>query len=92
MPRPNPEANSALPATLDFASVPAVLTRAQALIAGGTLDLAGVERADSSGVALLLELSRRARAQGVQLRISGANAQICNLLEFFKLTKVLALV
>jgi len=81
----------ALPSTLEFSTVGAVLAQADRLIAGGTLDLSGVTKADSAGTALLLELSRRAQAQGVQLRIQGANPQIRSLIEFFALTEILTL-
>lgn len=80
-----------LPATLDFSTVDAVLAQADTLVAGGTLDLSGVDRADSAGAALLLELSRRARARGIALKIIGANSQIRSLLTFFALNEILVL-
>lgn len=81
-----------LPKSLDFSTAPAALDDADKLIASGTLDLSAVTRADSAGVALLLELTRRAQARSIQLKIKGANPQIRSLLEFFKLSEVLALV
>ncbi len=80
-----------LPAALNFSTVPAVLAQADSLVAAGVLDLATVTRADSAGVSLLLELSRRAQKRGVQLRITGANEQIRSLLKFFGLDGILTL-
>jgi phospholipid transport system transporter-binding protein len=80
-----------LPSALNFSTVPAVLAQADSLIAAGTLDLSPVTRADSAGISLLLELSRRAQKSGVQLRISGANEQIRSLLKFFGLDGILTL-
>ena len=81
-----------LPSSLDFGSVNAALAEGAALVAGGTLDLSAVSRADSAGIALLLELTRLAQARGIQLKIQGANSQIRSLLTFFKLNEVLVLV
>ena len=80
-----------LPAALNFSTVPTVLAKADDLIAAGTLDLSKVDRADSAGISLLLELNRRAQKRGVQLRITGANEQIRSLLKFFGLDGILTL-
>lgn len=56
-----------------------------------TLDLSDVSRADSAGIALLLELQRRAHASGRSLRITGANEQLHGLIRFFGLEKILVL-
>lgn len=68
---------------LSFTTVPQVWTAARRLIAedgsGSSalhLDLAGVERADSAGVALLLEWLREARRQGRHLRLDNVPAQM----------------
>lgn len=61
------------------------------MYAAGALDLSSVTRADSAGVAFLLELNRRAQARGIQLRITGANEQIRSLLKFFGLNEILTL-
>ena len=58
---------------------------------GDALDLSAVPRADSAGIALLLELHRRARARGRTLRISGANEQVSGLVRFFGLGHILDL-
>lgn len=58
---------------------------------GTTLDLAQVTRADSAGIALLLELTRRAKATGNTLKIENANEQIRGLIRFFGVDSVLNL-
>lgn len=84
-----------LPGELDFANILAALERARAELASGSgpleLDLSGVTRADSSGLALLLELSRMARARKRELRITRAPAQLRRLAEFFGLNGLLPL-
>lgn len=54
------------------------------------LDLAGVTRVDSAGLALLLELKRESKAPG-GLRFANAPAQLRELAEFFGLSDLLAL-
>lgn len=80
-----------LPAELTLATLPAVLDQADGLAAAGTLDLAGVQRADSAGIALLLELTRRAAAQGRPLALSGVQPQLRGLIEFFELESALSI-
>ena len=82
---------AALTGELSFASVPAALDQADALIADGQIDLSGVTRTDSAGLALLLELTRRARVDGKQLRLSGAAKQLRDLVKFFELDAALSL-
>ena len=82
-------AQGMLQGELNFARVPQLLAQAEALGADGTLDLGGVGNADSAGLALLLELSRRSKARGRQLSIRGANQQIVQLAQFFGLDKIL---
>lgn len=55
------------------------------------VDLSGVTRADSAGLALLLELARDARAAGRELRCTHAPEQLTRLAGFFGVTDVLAL-
>lgn len=81
----------ALPAELTLPNLGPILRDADQLAASGSLDLSGVARADSAGLTLLLELTRRARAQKLELRITGANAQVKSLIEFFELESALAL-
>jgi len=74
---------------LGFATVRAVLGQASTLIASGSVDLAGVTRVDSAGLALLLELARRARAAGRDLVFEGADERIVRLARFYGLNEVL---
>jgi phospholipid transport system transporter-binding protein len=80
---------------LSFRNAVAALEAAQAAMAGGQgvfeLDLGGVTRADSAGLALLLELARDARAAGRELRCTRVPEQLRRLAGFFGVTEVLAL-
>lgn len=79
---------------LDFAHVQDWLARSDEWIAGGkplNIDLGGVTRCDSAGLALLLELSRRCRASGAQLQLSNAPAQLRKLLSFYRLDELVTL-
>lgn len=80
---------SALPAELSFATVPAVLAQHQQLLASGVLDLAPVKSADSAGIALLLELTRRAKHAGKTLVLRNASTAIRSLSAFFGVDSVL---
>lgn len=75
--------------TLD--TLPALLGRSAALCGVGTLDLSGVTRADSAGLAFLLRLQRQATATGRPLRFAGAPAQVQRLAEFLGLGAMLQL-
>lgn len=72
---------------LSFGSATALLDQIDP--AAGTLDLAQVTRADSAGIALLLELTRRARAAKAPLAIVNANPQIVSLAKFFGVDSLL---
>jgi len=65
-----------LAGALVFATVPGLYRRRPEL-AGGVVDLSGVERSDSAGLALLLEWQRRARGG---LRFSGIPQQLAALI------------
>lgn len=86
-----PTTTDRLEGELTFARVPQWLARADALAAAGTLDLATVTRADSAGLALLLELKRRAARRGATLHYAQAPEQLIALAEFFGLRDVLKL-
>lgn len=75
---------TALQGELSFATVPALLRRAAG---AAELDLAGVTRADSAGLSLLLELTRRAGGKGLRLR--NANDQVRGLARFFGVDSLL---
>lgn len=68
---------------------PAVLANSARFIEAGHLDLGGVTRVDSAAVALLLELTRRAQAQGKSLIFSGFTPALSRLLEFFGVAPML---
>lgn len=74
---------------LSSVTVPGRLAEADALARAGTLDLSGVQQADSAALAFLLELQRRARAAGTPLRIVGVPPQLRALITFFELEAVL---
>ncbi len=80
---------------LSFRNAVAALDAARAALAGGQgafeVDLGGVTRADSAGLALLLELARDARAAGRELRCTRVPEQLRRLAGFFGVTDVLAL-
>ncbi|WP_207766003.1 STAS domain-containing protein [Solimonas fluminis] len=82
---------SVLPERLDLASVPGLMSRADALAAGGTLDLSGVREVDSAGVAFLVELQRRAQRQQRTLAFTGAGEGLRRLAAFFELDTLLKL-
>ncbi len=82
---------SALSGELSFASVSADLENADELIAGERVDLSAVTKADSAGLALLIELTRRAKEAGKTLRFTGAVQQVRDLIGFFDLDGVLQL-
>jgi phospholipid transport system transporter-binding protein len=64
---------------IDLTTVAGLADRARELVAGRAetrVDLAGVERADSAGLALLLELQRQANRTGGVLRFSNVPASL----------------
>lgn len=81
---------------LKFASTPEALAQASAAVAAAetsapiVLDLSGITRVDSAGLALLLELTRAARAHGGKLQIEKSPQQLRELAEFFGLDELLA--
>lgn len=79
-----------LPAQLNFGNVTQVLERSDALLQTGSLDLAPVQQADSAGIALLLELTRRAQTLGKPLVLRGATPQLRELSAFFGVDSLLA--
>jgi len=82
-------ASAQLGGELSFATVSQFLLRSDELLDGGVLDMSKVTRADSAGLALLLELTRRQRKKGSQLKLAGAQEKILRLAEFFGLDEVL---
>jgi phospholipid transport system transporter-binding protein len=80
---------------LSFARATTLLDSLRAQLAGGAgpldVDLGAVTRVDSAGLALLLELSRLARARGREVRFAKAPEQVRRLAEFFGVAQLLAL-
>lgn len=78
---------------LDVDNVPARLRESTGWFDGGQtlIDLSGVTRADSAGVALLLEWMRDADAAGGRLRFVNAPAQIRAIIDFCALGDVIPL-
>lgn len=73
------------------ASAPKVLAEAKAWLAAGSLDLSGIGNVDSTGVALLLELTRRANIAGTPLRFINTPANLLTLANFFGVSELLKL-
>lgn len=73
------------------ASAPLVLAQAKDWLDAGSLDLSGISHVDSTGVALLLELSRRAKAAGKSLRFINTPANLLRLAVFFDVSELLHL-
>jgi phospholipid transport system transporter-binding protein len=80
---------------LTFATVMAALERSRPLMGTADrdpcIDLAGVERADSAGIALLLEWMRLAAAHGRQVAFSAVPAQMMAIARVSDLEGVLPL-
>lgn len=76
---------------LGFADVGGWLGKIDALASLDTVDLSQVQQVDSAGLALLLEMTRRAQRRGVELKIIGASAQVREMVAFFGLGKMLRL-
>ncbi len=79
----------ALSGELGFATATALL-KAHAGATAPVLDLSGVTRVDSAGLALLLELKRESKAPG-GLRLENAPTQLRRLSDFFDLSSLLNL-
>lgn len=65
--------------------------RADELIADGHIDLSAVTQVDSAGIALLLEMARRARRRGAALEFVQAPPQLRGLLAFFGVGELLGI-
>lgn len=80
---------------LTFASADTALGQARSALESGAgpveFDLSGITRADSAGLALLLELTRLGRARRRDVRFVQAPAQLKRLAEFFGVAGLLAL-
>jgi phospholipid transport system transporter-binding protein len=79
---------------LGFATVPEVLESGRRLFSGGgtlTLDLSGVSRVDSAGLALLVEWVREGRRQGRTLAFTGVPEQLLSIARISGLEEILGL-
>lgn len=65
--------------------------RADALTADGRVDLSDVRHVDSAGVALLLEMKRRALRAGRPLEFVGVPPQLLGLIGFFGVDTLLGI-
>ena len=76
---------------LTFASVPEVQEDTPLRFSSPprTLDLAGVERMDSAGIALIIEWARRARAAGADMRLVNVPAGMVSLAKTTGLDRLL---
>lgn len=78
---------------LDFSTVAALWTQALPLFEGVSdacqLDMSGVDRVDSAGVALLLEWMRLARTRDVTFTITGAPPAMKDLIRLADLQDLL---
>lgn len=80
---------SSLDGRLSFATAKGWFARADELARAGSLSLARVEHCDSAGLALLLELKRRAQSAQQPLRFTDAPQQLRELSGFFGLDQAL---
>ena len=83
---------------LSFSSVPGMLNESQRLLAGHsdsisalTIDLQGVGRSDSAGIALLVEWARNARNKNIAITFVNMPAQMLALARLSGLEAVLGL-
>ncbi|HAJ91291.1 MAG TPA: anti-anti-sigma factor [Gammaproteobacteria bacterium] len=79
---------------LDFASVPSVLKHAGVNMLGKeqiTVDLKGVTRADSAGLALLVEWLRESESAGNSIKFVNVPAQLLSIARVCGLEEILSL-
>ena len=78
---------------LDKFSVPAFWRATSGFLDGGdvTVDLNGVRRCDSAGLALLIQWMREARSQSVDIRFTNLPDQLVHIAEASGLEEILAL-
>ncbi len=89
-----PSGSYSLQGELGFGSVTAIWREVEQTVdfaANGRLDLAGVQRADSAGVALLLAWTRRARQAGGHVAFSRVPDQIRAIADACGVREILAL-
>lgn len=79
----------ALSGALTWSNVGQVLLE-PGLLRAGRVDLSGVTQVDSAGIALLLELQRKATARGATLSLLHAPAQLRRMSAFFDIDSLLS--
>ncbi len=84
-------ASAVIHGELTLTQMPQWLTQADRLAGSAQIDLAAITRADSAGLAYLLELKRRAQARGAPLSLIGAPPQLRQIASFFELDTILGL-
>lgn len=76
--------------TVDNAGAMLDASRALPLPAGGTIDVAGLRHADSSALAVLIAIRRRAAKEGVRVVIAGMPAPLHALAVVYGVEELLA--
>ena len=88
------DGNWLLEGELGVASVPALLAHAESALDGSgdiEVDLKGVSRADSAGLALLVELMRESSGNGRRIVFNHVPAQLLSIARVCGLEKILPL-
>lgn len=80
-----------LEGALNFARAETLFGNLDQLESADRIDLSAVTQCDSAGIALLLELQRRAQRSGKALCFTGAPPALRDLLRFFGIDKMLTL-
>ncbi|MBE9516327.1 MAG: STAS domain-containing protein [Proteobacteria bacterium] len=82
----------ALQGELDFAAVPALVSQSEVWLASGedsvSIDMAAVGRADSAGLALMLEWMKQAKQSGQQIRFINIPDQLNSLIRISGLSNI----
>ncbi len=89
-----PEGSVRLCGELNFSTVPALLREGGSLFDGRgqvTMDLKDVTRSDSAGLALLVEWTRQAQAQGAVLSFHNISPQMLAIAQVSGLDRILPL-
>ncbi|MEQ1440212.1 STAS domain-containing protein [Fontimonas sp. SYSU GA230001] len=76
---------------LSFTQAADEFARIDTLATAGSLDLSAVAQVDSAGVALLLEIARRARQRGLAIELRNPPEQLRGLVTFFGVAGMLGI-
>lgn len=84
----------ALQGEMTYANVPALVTHSGAWLASAsnvvTIDMAGITRADSAGLALMLEWMKQAGEAGMEIRFFNIPDHLTRLIRVSGLSKVIS--